>query len=356
VLALTTSTSGASVQPGPSLVVKPWSQPLPFLAGLAYLPDGRALVTEKDTGAIRLIERDGKVRRKPFARLRVFSGAEYGLLGIAVDPKFKRYPFVYVYYVEATPDGKAARRARLVRYRFRRGIGVSPRVIVDNIKTNKETIHVGGAMAFQGQYLLLAVGDGSPARADPRAKWAQDLSNPQGKILRLTREGKPAPRDPYRNGILTLGHRNSYGLTVDRRTGAVFETENGPDQSDEVNRIVPGRNYGWPVCEGIDGSCQVTRYSNPLWETGLKTLALTGVVSYHGNRVPALRDTVTVCGFKDGALYSLRLKARQTKLASIIRHSSPGWRCGAALVEAPDGAIAFTDQRSGRVMRIVGSS
>jgi glucose/arabinose dehydrogenase len=344
------------VKAGPKLVVRPWSQKLPFLAGLAFLPDGKALVTEKDTGAVRLIGRDGKVRRTPFARLRVFSGEEYGLLAIAVDPKFERHPFVYVYYVQPTPDGKAARRARLVRFRFRNGIGVSPRVIVDNIKTNKETIHVGGAMAFQGEYLLLAVGDGSPARADPRAKWAQDLSNPQGKILRLTRDGRPAPRNPFRNGIFTLGHRNSYGLTIDDRTGAIFESENGPDQSDEVNRIVAGRNYGWPVCAGIRDGCQVPRYSNPLWETGLRTVALTGVVSYHGTRVPALRDTVTVCGFKDGAIYSLRLKARQTKLASVVRHAAPGWRCGAALVEAPDGAIAFTDLRSGRVMRIVGSS
>jgi glucose/arabinose dehydrogenase len=355
-LALATSGAGATVKAGPQLIVRAWSQKLPFLAGLAFLPDGRALVTEKDTGVIRLIEQDGKVRRKPFARLRVSSGAEYGLLSIAVDPSFRRYPFVYVYYVQPTPDGKEARRARLVRFRFRKGIGVSPRVIVDNLKTNTETIHVGGAMAFQGDYLLLAVGDGSPARADPRAKWAQDLSNRQGKILRLTREGRPAPRNPYRNGIFTLGHRNSYGLTVDRRTGAIFETENGPDQSDEVNRLVAGRNYGWPVCEGIRSDCHVSRYSNPLWETGLRTLALTGVVSYHGKRVPALRDTVTVCGFKDGALYSFRLSARQQAIASVVRHSAPGWRCGAALVEAPDGAIAFTDTRSGRVVRIVGSS
>jgi glucose/arabinose dehydrogenase len=357
VAALLTGRSTAGRSATPRLIVKPWSQPLPFPAGVAYLPDGRALVTEKDTGTIRMVDRNGRVRRKPFAHLQVFSGAEYGLLTIAVDPQFKRFPFVYVYYVQPTANGKAARRARLVRFRFRNGVGTGMRVLVDNVATNKETIHVGGAMVFKGNYLLLAVGDGSPSRADSRSQKAQDLSSREGKILRLTRDGRPAPGDPFRDGILTLGHRNSYGLTIDRRTGAIFESENGPDQSDEVNRIVAGRNYGWPVCEGIARRCQVSgKYADPLWETGLHTVALTGIVSYHGTRIPALHDTVTVCGFKDGALYSLRLSRRQTSLVSVTRYTARGWRCGAALVEGPDGLLSFTDQTSGRVMRIVGSS
>jgi glucose/arabinose dehydrogenase len=221
----------SATQPAGNLVVRPWSKPLPFLAGLAFLPDGSALVTEKDTGRIQLIERDGTVRKKPFARLQVFSGAEYGLLGIAVDPDFKQHPYVYVYYVQATPDGKLPRRARLVRYRSRDGTGLSPRVIVDNLETNTDTIHVGGAIAFQGKHLLLAVGDAAAFRSDPRVAHAQDARSRQGKILRLTRDGKPAPGNQFGNHVFTLGHRNSYGIAVDAKTGAVFESENGPDQS-----------------------------------------------------------------------------------------------------------------------------
>jgi glucose/arabinose dehydrogenase len=357
VLTATATTPGAASDQFATLDVRPWSQPLPFLAGLALLPNGRALVTEKDTGRIRVIERDGRVRRKPFARLRVFSGAEYGLLGIAVDPRFGRHPYVYVYYVEPTPDGQAPRRARLVRFRVRDGLGTARRVLVDDLRTNAETIHVGGAIAFQGDQLLLAVGDGSPSRADPRAEQAQEPASQQGKILRLTRDGRPAPGNPFPKGILTVGHRNSYGVAVDPKSRAIFETENGPDQSDEVNRIVPGRNYGWPHCEGFDAGCRGDeRYTDPLWETGpSSTLALTGIVSYRGKRVPALRDTVCFCGFKDGALYALRLSAGQDAVLSTTRYSDPGWSCGAALAVAADGAVLFTDQLSGRVMRIIGS-
>jgi aldose sugar dehydrogenase len=355
--AFATTLSDAKVARTRQLIVKPWSERLPFLAGIAYLPDGTALVTEKKSGLIRLIERNGKVRRQPFARLRVFDGEEYGLLSIVVDPNFQRYPLVYVYYVQPNAAGNMPFRARLIRFRVRNGVGVSMRVLVDDLRTNEFTIHVGGAMAFQGNDLLLAVGDASPSRADARAKAAQDLASRQGKILRLTRDGRPAPGDPYGQGIFTLGHRNSYGLTVDRRTGAILESENGPDQSDEVNRIIAGRNYGWPVCEGVAVHCQVAgKYADPLWETGLHTVAVTGIVSYHGTRIPLLRDTVAVCAYKDGAIYALRLSRRQTSLVSVKRYASPNWWCGAALVAGPDGMLTFTDLKTGRVVRIVGSS
>jgi glucose/arabinose dehydrogenase len=173
---------------------------------------------------------------------RSFSGAEYGLLGIAVDPRFERHPYVYVYYVQPTSAGQRARRARLVRFRSRDGVGTARRVLVDDLLTNAETIHVGGALAFQGEQLLVAVGDASPSRADPRAERAQDPASRQGKVLRLTRQGRPAAGNPLPNGIFTFGHRNSYGIAVDAKPGPSSRPRNGPDQSDEVNRLVAGRN------------------------------------------------------------------------------------------------------------------
>jgi aldose sugar dehydrogenase len=342
-----TSSSSAS----PQLTVRPWTKPLEFVAGLAYLPDGRALVTEKATGLIRVVERNGSVRPKPFAKLGVYAGGEYGLLGIAVDPQFTRYPFVYVTYVEPTADGKP-RRGRLARFRWRDGIGTSRRILLDDLKVNEESIHVGGAMAWQGTSLLVTAGDGAPSR--PFAEAAQNTSSLRGKVLRITRDGKPVPGNPFGNAAYSFGHRNSYGITVDSKTGAVYETENGPDQSDEVNRIAKGWNYGWPVCEGFDRDCTPPpRYHPPMWESGTTTtVAPTGIVSYHGTRIPALTNTLAVCMFNTGEIYALHL-TRGGDVALVRRLSSPAWRCGSFIAEAPDGTLVFHDQTSNRILRIV---
>lgn len=334
------------------LTVRAWTAPMQFAAGLAFLPDGRALVTEKTTGLVRVIERTGSLRAKPFAKLDVFGDGEYGLLGIAVDPQFRRFPFIYITYVEPTAEG-APRRGRLVRYRWNNGIGVSRRVLLDNLTVNDSFIHVGGAMAWYGTSLLVTVGDGAPYR--PLAGAAQNTASLRGKILRITRDGKPVAGNPFRNAVFSFGHRNSYGITVDRKTGVIYETENGPDQSDEVNRIVKGGNYGWPICEGFDRDCTPPpNYHSPMWESGnTTTTAPTGIVSYRGSRISALRNTLDVCMFNTGEIYALHL-TRRGDVAVVRPLSSPEWQCGAFLVQAPDGALVFNDLKTGRIMRIVG--
>lgn len=335
------------------LKVAPWTKPLPFIAGLAFLPDGRALATEKDTGVIRLINRDGSVRAKPFARLKVYGRSEYGLLGIAVDPAFARHPYVYVYYTQPSADN-FPRQHRLVRYRFGRGgVGVSPRIILDNVPVAATArqggaYHAGGALAFLGTNLLVTVGDGQHERTQAGA--AQDPRSVQGKVLRITRDGRPAPGNPFGNKVYTRGHRNSFGLTVDRKTKAVFESENGPDQSDEVNRLLRGGNYGWPTCQGMS-ICNNSQA--PLWESGERTLAPSGIISYHGTRVKALKDSVTFCVYNTGELVSLRLNAAQTRVLSSARYRG-SWRCASVVVERPGGEVVFYDVLSGRLLRLVG--
>jgi quinoprotein glucose dehydrogenase len=351
-VAVSTATGAAPGALAPQLEVRRWTKPLPFVAGLAYLPDGRALVTEKESGLIRLIEKTGALRPKPFAKLPVYAVGEYGLLGIAVDPQFRRYPFVYASYVEPTSDGKP-RRGRLARFRWGNGIGVSRRILLDNFTVNDENIHVGGAMTWRGTSLYVTVGDGSPARTVAEA--AQSTSSFRGKVLRITRDGKPVASNPFGNPVFTYGHRNSYGITVDPKTGAIYESENGPDQSDEVNRLVPGGNYGWPICQGLDEDCTPPpAYRPPIWESGnTARLAPTGIVSYRHTRVSELTNNLAVCLFNSGEILSLRLTAA-ADLASVTHYKSSAWRCGAFLVEAPDGSLVFPDQKTGRIMRIVG--
>lgn len=163
------------------------------------------------------------------------------------------------------------------------------------------------------------------------------------------------PGNPFGNAVYSYGHRNSYGITVDRGTGAIYESENGPDQSDEVNRIVKGANYGWPICQGFDRDCAPPpRYRAPLWESGnTSTVAPTGIVRYRGTRIAALRNALAVCMFGTGEIYALHL-TRAGDVALVRRLSSPAWRCGAFLVESPDGTLVFHDQKTNRILRIVG--
>ena len=352
-LAAATTSIAREAQPAPTLDVRPWTKPLPFVASVAFLPDGSALATEKDTGVVRVIARNGRVRAKPFARIRnIYGFGEFGLLGVAIDPKFSSgYPYVYIYYSERSRPKGPVRRHRLVRFTWRRGVGVAMRVLIDNIRAAGGAFHAGGALAFLGDDLLVTVGEPEADRF--KSKDSQNTKNIYGKILRVTRTGRPVEGNPFGNRIFALGIRNSFGITVDRVTGAILATDNGPDQGDEVNLIVRGGNYGWPTCVGF---CTVQPYLQPLWESGTaSTTVPTGIVSYRGARIPALRDSIVFCNFKPGRLMSLRLDATRPVVAATSEYGSPAWLCGAPLVEAPDGALVFADLKTGRLMRVVGS-
>jgi glucose/arabinose dehydrogenase len=209
-----------------------------FPTNLAFAPDGHAFYAEKDTGRIRVIDANGTLLDRPFATLPVdHSSQEMGLLGLTLQPGFDAGPWVYAYYSDAR-DG----RNHLVRIRANGDVGGAP----ENLLTLLPTVngyHNGGDLVFgtDGD-LYVAVGEGhEPARA-------QDPSSLGGKILRVTREGGVPPDNPFggRSPVYALGIRNSFGLCMDRRNGTIWETENGPSEWDELNRIEAGSNYGWP--------------------------------------------------------------------------------------------------------------
>ncbi|HLZ36790.1 MAG TPA: PQQ-dependent sugar dehydrogenase [Mycobacteriales bacterium] len=215
--------------------------------GLAFLPDGSALVSERDTGRIVLVGRRGGTPRQ-VARVDAVPGGEAGLLGLAVSPTYRTDRLVYAYYT-------SARDNRIVRFR----LGQPPRLVFSGIP--KAGNHDGGRIAFRPDGMLY-VGTGDAA---VRTR-SQDPASLGGKILRLTPDGRPAPGNPFRGSpVWSLGHRNVQGLAWD---GAkrMYATEFGQNRFDEVNRIVPGGNYGWPVVEGRGGA---PRFRDPLvvWPT-----------------------------------------------------------------------------------------
>lgn len=225
------------------IVPRPVARGLVFPTNIAFAPDGTIFFTEKDTGRIRII-RDGRVLARPFAKLDVIPGGERGLLGIALHPEFPDEPWVYAYYSDP-----ADQMNTLVRIRAQGDVGGKFEPLLD-VVTATAGYHNGGDIVFGLDGMLyVAAGEAhDPARA-------QDPTDLGGKVLRLTPEGRAPNDNPFgpASPVYSLGHRNSFGLCVDPESGALWETENGPDEWDELNLIEPGGNYGWPEHLGPDG-------------------------------------------------------------------------------------------------------
>ena len=217
---------------------------LGFAVNVAFAPDGTMFVAEKDIGAI-LIVRNGQVAPEYFASVDADTRVnETGLLGLALHPDFPDEPWVYAYYSDAGDQ-----RNHLVRFLADGDVAVQRQTLLDLLPTTNGW-HNGGDLTFGPDGMLyVSVGEGHDA---PQA---QDPSALGGRILRLEPDGSIPVDNPFGAGNPTfaLGIRNSFGLCVDGRAGELWETENGPSGWDEINRIEPGGNYGWPAHLGPGG-------------------------------------------------------------------------------------------------------
>jgi glucose/arabinose dehydrogenase len=217
---------------------------------IAFLPGGDALVTERDTAELHRVSRQGQVSR--VAEIPgVEPEGEAGLMGVAVSPGYQRDRFIYLYFTAAEDN-------RVVRARYDgRRLGPLQPIITGIPKAGN---HDGGRIAFGPDgYLYVATGEAG------QVQLSQDRDSLGGKILRVTGDGRPAPGNPGRTRMWSLGHRNVQGLAWDRER-RLFATEFGQNTYDEINRIEPGRNYGWPDVEGIGNR---DRFTDPLltWST-----------------------------------------------------------------------------------------
>jgi len=262
--------------------------------GFAFLPDGSVLVTER-LGSLRRI-RDGVLDPTPIAGIPEVSlqGQLEGLMDVAVHPDFSQNRLVYLTYSKPTETGSTV---ALARGRFE-GAALSE---VRDVFVVADTEMTGGAsrLAFASDGSLYMTVGGAFGGRRPLA---QDPASHVGKVLRLRDDGAAPDDNPFigrddtRPEVFSLGHRNPMGLAIHPETGEVWASEHAPMGGDEVNRILPGRNYGWPEVS-YSREYYGPRVSERPWQEDMEqpeivwipSIAPSGLVFYSGDRFPAWR-------------------------------------------------------------------
>lgn len=321
--------------------------------GLAFLPDGRLLVTER-AGRLRILGTDGKLSEPLAGVPAVQARGQGGLLDVALDPDFAQNRLVYISFAE--PGGEGASSA------FARGTLAEGRI--DGLKVifrQQPKVsgngHYGGRIVFPPTgHVFLTTGDRQ--KLDP----AQDLMSHLGKVIRLNRDGSVPADNPFirstgaKPEIWSYGHRNIQGAAIEPGTGALWTIEFGPAGGDELNKPEPGKNYGWPLVswgshyDGRDIPDPPTRpdladavkYWNP-------TIAPSGMIFYTGTMFPQWKNNILIAGL--GTLGIVRLEIKDGKVVNEERIEL-GRRIR-DLEQAPDGSIyVATDDDDGRLWRL----
>jgi glucose/arabinose dehydrogenase len=327
--------------------------------GLAFLPDGRLLVTER-SGNLRIVGRDGKLAAPVSGTPRPFVRQDAGLLDVAVHPDYARNGWIYLAYTEIAPGATVPPGPAPAPGPGNRQPGPPTMTVVIRGKVNannewsdaqtiyrapvevysQSVIHYGSRLLLDRKgHLFFTLGERG------EMTYAQQLSSPLGKIHRVNVDGS-IPRDnPFVNtpgaiaSIWSLGHRNPQGLAFDPRTGLLWESEHGPTGGDEINVIEKGRNYGWGVISmGVQPG--ITRRSAPGMEQPIvyytPAIAPSGIYFYGGDRYPAWKNNLFVSGLVGQALRRLEIKDRTVIAQEVLFEQFGRVR---AIAAGPDGLL-----------------
>jgi aldose sugar dehydrogenase len=324
---------------------------------LAFLPDGRILVTERP-GRLRIVERNGRLSQPLSGVPKVYAQGQGGLLDIAVDPKFAENRLVYLSFAEPGEDGNvgtAVARGRLG------DTGLQDvRVIYRQQPKVEGGGHYGSRLVFRPDgTLFVTQGD----RMNYRER-AQNLSEGIGKIVRINPDGSIPKDNPFvgRSGvrpeIWSYGHRNAQAAALDPETGRLWTVEHGARGGDELNHPEAGKNYGWPIITyGVDysgakigegaakpGLEQPVYYWDPV-------IAPSGMIFYTGDAFPGWKGSILIGSMEPGRL--VRLTMQNGKVASEERYLGDLDERIRDVQQGPDGLVyVVTDEDDGRLLRL----
>lgn len=329
---------------------------------MAFTSATRFLFTEKggfggvQSASVRVVE-SGRLLPDPLV---TFSGvqtrSEMGLLGVTLDPDYASNRLVYAYYTHA---GTA--RNRVVRFADGRTgqTDAGAQVILGDLPADVCGNHQGGTIAFgPDRMLYVTIGENGCTACN-----AQSGATLAGKILRFTRDGDVPSDNPFASSspfpasaFYATGLRNSFDFVFQPGTGVIYSTENGPNANDEINRILPGRNYGWPnfQCEQAAASCPGLPQPDqtPPLRCYSSVIAPTGITFYEGAVYPeAFRGNVFFGDSNTGTLRRLVLDAAGTRVLSADDQFLTGFSQIVDVVLGPDGLLYVLTNRD--VQRVV---
>jgi glucose/arabinose dehydrogenase len=315
--------------------------------GLAFLPDGRMLVTERP-GRLRMVEK-GRLLPDPVTGTpKVWAEQDGGLLDVEVHPGYAGNGWIYLSYARPGPHDTSM--TAVVRGRIRESAWVDEQAIYTPAPDlfGTPNYHYGSRFLFdRGGKLLFSIGDRGQKDA------AQDPARPLGKVHRVNDDGTVPADNPFasRAGaaptVWSYGHRNPQGLAIDPVSGLLWESEHGPMGGDELNILEPGHNYGWPVIShGLEPGLIGTTHEGmepPIvyWNP---TIAPSGIHFYEGNRYPRWRNDLFVTGLGGTALRRLEVKGRQVTHQEIVFNRYGRVR---DVVTGPDGLLYVALQLPG---------
>jgi glucose/arabinose dehydrogenase len=348
---VTTAASSYKATVVTSSLTSPW--------GVVSLPDGRLLVTEK-AGTMRIVSTSGTVSAPITGLPAVNPAGQGGLLGVCLDPDFATNRLVYWSFSEARPGGNltAIGKGRLAN--DERTIE-TPTVIYRAEPAYAGNLHYGGRVLFDRTgNLMVSTGERSDLATRPQA---QVVTSALGKIIRITKDGQPAPGNPTfsqagaRPELYSIGHRNPQGLAIHPTTGDLWQSEHGPRGGDELNRVRAGANYGWPTItygieyggQPIGGAIQQSSgLEQPVyyWDP---VVSPSGMTFYTSNRVAGWQNNLFISSLS--ATHIVRLVIDNNRVLGEERLLASEGQRFRDITQGTDGALyAVTDQ--GRLYRI----
>ena len=330
--------------------------------GLAFLPDGRMLVTEKP-GRLRIISRDGKVGPAIAGVPKVDSRGQGGLLDVAIDPDFATNRLVYLTFSEPGGIGKNSTAAMRGRLSESDSALEEPTIIFSQRPKVASTGHFGSRLVFDGKgNILITLGERQQARFRGQA---QDLGSDLGKVVRIKPDGSVPSDNPFVSKpralpeIWTYGHRNVQAAAINPASGELWTIEHGPMGGDEINIDRPGLNFGWPLVSfglNYDG----TRVNNgektmpgvrpPIYQW-TPVIAPSGMIFYGNDAFAKWKGNIFVGGLKVTSLVRLEIDGDQIVHEERLL-TNKGQRIR-DVAQAPDGTIlVITDEDEGKVLRL----
>lgn len=321
---------------------------VPF--GMAFLPDGRLLVSDRPRGQLSILDVQTGRRTNVGGVPAVYDSLDAGLLDVIVHPDFRRNALVYYAYVENSDSGSTTvvERARLENNQL-----VARQRLFAAFPALRSVNHFGARLLLTNGYLYITLGE-----RDIR-ELAQELWTDHGKVIRLFEDGRVPPDNPFvgrpssRPGIWSYGHRNPHGLALHPVTGELWESEHGPLGGDEINIIKRGANYGWPLVtfgreyEGhaiSSGRTERAGLEQPVHHYA-SSAALSGTLFYTGSAFPQWQNSLFVGLMTPRYLGRLMFDGTTVRQEPLLLEQR--WRVR-SIQQGPDGFIYVGIERSAR--------